>query len=202
MTSTNSPTLLSQRLILRKFKESDVEALFELLSDEDVNTFLPWHPITSLPQAKQFLQERFLSYDHLPLSFRYAICLKEANRPIGYIWLSKDEPYDLGYALKKEYHNQKITSEAAITLLNQIKKTSIPYITATHDIHNPISGKVMKKIGLTYHYTYTELWQPKNKLVSFCFYQLNLDENKSRIYTSYLTSSIPIDVKGDHNEHS
>ena len=40
----NSPTLQSERLILRKFEKSDIEALFLLLQDEEVNTFLPWFP--------------------------------------------------------------------------------------------------------------------------------------------------------------
>ena len=43
----------------------------------------------------------------------------------------------------------------------------------------------MKNIGMQYCYTYKELWQPKNILVTFRMYQLNLDENKDRIYKKY-----------------
>ena len=31
----------TDRLILRKFEESDMETIYSLLSDEEVNTFLP-----------------------------------------------------------------------------------------------------------------------------------------------------------------
>ncbi len=40
----NTPTLTTERLILRKFSENDLEALFKIYSDEEVNTFLPWFP--------------------------------------------------------------------------------------------------------------------------------------------------------------
>ncbi len=40
----NTPTLTTERLILRKFSENDLEALIKIYSDEEVNTFLPWFP--------------------------------------------------------------------------------------------------------------------------------------------------------------
>ena len=49
------------------------------------------------------------------------------------------------------------------------------YITATHDVNNPRSGRVMQAIGMRYCYSYEELWQPKNFPVIFRMYQLNLD---------------------------
>lgn len=35
----NTPTLETERLILRKFSDNDIEALFLILKDEDVNRF-------------------------------------------------------------------------------------------------------------------------------------------------------------------
>lgn len=37
----NTPALETERLILRKFTENDIEALFLILKDGDVNKFLP-----------------------------------------------------------------------------------------------------------------------------------------------------------------
>ena len=61
----------------------------------------------------------------------------------------------------------------------QLKQTGIPYITATHDVNNPRSGKVMQALGMKYQYSYEELWQPKNFLVTFRMYQLNFDKEKT-----------------------
>lgn len=41
----NTPTLKTERLTLRKFTEQDMEALFFILRDEEVNRFLPWYPL-------------------------------------------------------------------------------------------------------------------------------------------------------------
>ena len=46
--------LETDRLILRKFELKDMEALFLLLNDKDVNTFLPWYPVKNLEQAEAF----------------------------------------------------------------------------------------------------------------------------------------------------
>ena len=65
------------------------------------------------------------------------------------------------------------------------KHIEIPYITATHDVNNPRSGRVMQAIGMKYRYSYNELWQPKNKWVTFRMYPLNLDGQENRIYKKY-----------------
>ena len=67
----------------------------------------------------------------------------------------------------------------------QAERDGVPYITATHDVKNPRSGGVMKALGMRYQYTYQEQWQPKNILVDFRLYQLNLDGNENRVYRKY-----------------
>lgn len=52
----NTPTLETERLILRKFTEEDIEALFLILRDEEVNKYLPWFPITNIEEAKIFMK--------------------------------------------------------------------------------------------------------------------------------------------------
>ena len=72
----NTPTLETKRVILRKFTEEDIEALFLILRDEEANRFLPWYPIKSLEEAKKFYEERYLSVYAQPRGYVYAICLK------------------------------------------------------------------------------------------------------------------------------
>ena len=61
----------------------------------------------------------------------------------------------------------------------------LPYITATHDIKNPGSGEVMKKVGMKYKYSYEEQWQPKNIKVIFRMYQFDINNNKGYVYKKY-----------------
>ena len=177
----NTSTLTTERLILRKFTETDIYALFLILKDEEVNQFLPWYPLKDLNDAKRFYEERYAQ----PQAHAYAICLKEDNFPIGYINIGMDEPHDLGYGLRKEFWHKGIVTEAGKALINQIKKDGVPYITATHDKNNPRSGNVMKKLGMKYCYSYEEQWQPKNFSVIFRMYQLNFDGNTEFVYKRY-----------------
>lgn len=124
----NTPRLETERLILRKFTEGDLNALYEIYSDVEVNKFLPWFPLKSMEEAKAFFEERYAKDYEKPCGYRYAICLKSNNTPIGY---------------------------------------------------------VMKAMGMTYQYSYEELWQPKNLLVIFRMYQLNFDGNNERVYKEY-----------------
>lgn len=181
----NTPKLETEKLILRKFTEDDLDALFLILKDEKVNKFLPWYPMKNLEETKRFYEERYAAKYAQPQAYAYAICLKSDNYPIGYIKVDISDSYDLGYGLRKEFWHQGIVSEAAKAVAQQVKKDGIPYITATHDVNNPHSGEVMRKIGMKYQYSYEERVQPKNMLVIFRMYQLNLDGNKDRVYKKY-----------------
>lgn len=181
----NTPALETERLILRKFTEDDLDALFLILKDEEVNRFLPWYPVKDLEETKKFYEERYAAKYAETQAYAYAICLKEDNLPIGYIKVDMEEHHDFGYALRKEFWHKGIVSEAARAVVEQVKKDGLPYITATHDVNNPHSGGVMKKIGMKYQYSYEEKVQPKNTLVIFRMYQLNFNGNDNFIYKKY-----------------
>ena len=178
----NTPTLETDRLILRRFSEEDINALFLILKIEEVNTFLPWYPVKSIDETRKFYKERYADKYQRPQAYAYAICLKSDNFPIGYIKVDMEEHHDFGYGLRKEFWHQGIVSEAGKAVVAQVKRDGLPYITATHDRNNPRSGNVMRNVGMKYQYSFEEQWQPKNIAVIFRMYQLNLDGQKDRIY--------------------
>lgn len=186
---TNTPTLETNRLILRRFKESDSEALLAIYSDEEVNAYLPWFPLQTLDEAAALYQEKYARAYEKPQGYNYAICLKSDNVPIGYVHVGDSDSYDFGYGLRKEYWHQGIVTEAGKAVIEQLRTDGIPYITATHDRNNPRSGGVMVNLGMTYCYSYEEQWQPKDFLVVFRMYQLNLDGQKDRVYKKYWENS-------------
>lgn len=55
----NTPELRTERLILRKFEEEDLKALYEIYSDIEVNRFLPWFPMRTMVEAKKFIKNAF-----------------------------------------------------------------------------------------------------------------------------------------------
>lgn len=185
----NTPTLMTERLILRKFTENDLDAMFKIYGDEEVNTFLPWFPLRTFEETKVFYKSRFESLYARERAYDYAVCLKENNYPIGYINVGTGGAYDFGYALRREFWRSGYITEAGGAVIERLKKDGIPFITATHDINNPKSGEVMKRLNMIYQYSYEEQWQPKNFLVTFRMFQLNLDGNDSRVYKEYWNNS-------------
>ena len=181
----NTPMIETERLLLRKFTEDDLTDFFRILSDEEVNKFLPWFTVKTLEEAKGFLEKNYFEYYKRPSAYRYAICLKTNNKPVGYVVVGNKDSYDFGYGLKKEFWHRGIVTEAAKAVVRQFKNAGYTYLTATHDVNNPRSGEVMKKLGMTYQYSYVEQWQPKNIAVTFRMYQLNFDGNNERVYMEY-----------------
>lgn len=185
----NTPTLETERLILRKFTEKDMEALFLILKDEEVNRFLPWYPLKDFKETKKFYEERYVLQYAKPQAYAYAICLKEDDFPIGYINVDMGEAHDFGYGLRKDFWYRGIVTEAAKAVVEQVKIDGLTYITATHDKNNPRSGTVIKKVGMKYCYSYEEQWQPKDFPVIFRMYQLNLDDSINFVYKKYWNDS-------------
>lgn len=185
----NTPTIETERLILRKFTQEDLEALYQIYSDEEVNRFLPWFPLRSREEAGRLFEEKYAALYALPQAYAYAVCLKQDNLPIGYVYVGAEEPYDLGYGLRREFWHRGIATEAARAVAAQVKRDGLPYLTATHDQNNPRSGGVMQNIGMRYCYSYQEQWQPKDILVTFRLYQLNLDGREERVCRQYWESS-------------
>ena len=181
----NTPRLETERLVLRRFEPSDLQAFFQIFSDGEVNRFLPWFPVRDLEEAQAFYQQRYAPVYAKAQGYAYAICRKEDNVPIGYVNGETEGARDFGYGLRKEFWGQGIVTEASRAVLAQMKEDGVPFVTATHDRENPRSGRVMQKLGMVYHYSYREQWQPKDISVVFRMYQLNLDGDNNRVYRAY-----------------
>lgn len=168
----NTSAIETGTLIWRRFGKEDIDAFFDIFSDPELNTYLPWFPLKNKEEAMPFMEEKYLSKYRQPQSCHYAICLKMDNRP-------------LGYGLKREWRHQGIVSEACRAVLELAKQEQIPFVSTTHDRTNRPSGQVMKRLGMIYRYSYAEHWQPKNKLVVFRMYQLDLNDSVNRTYEKY-----------------
>ena len=183
--NVNTPALVTKRLILRRFTEKDMKALFLILKDEEVNKLLQWYPLKNLEETRKFYEERYALKYVQPQAYAYAICLKEDNFPIGYVNVDMEKHHDFGYGLRQEFWHRGIVTEAGKAVIEQVKTDGLPYITATHDKNNPRSGNVMRRVGMTYRYSYEEQWQPKDFPVIFRMYQLNFDGNEDFVYKTY-----------------
>ncbi len=69
----------TERLLLRRWEDSDAEALFKYASDPDVGTRAGWPPHQSLEDSLTVIREIFQR------DTMWAIVLKDTNEPIGSI---------------------------------------------------------------------------------------------------------------------
>lgn len=163
------PALATPHLVLRGYTAADAPALLALLGDREVNTFLPMFPLDTLAQAQAYL-EALSARD----GWFFAVC--PGDGPLaGYVHIQDTPSRDTGWALARSQWGKGYATEAARAAIGYVKTRGVPFVTATHDVNNPRSGAVMRRLGMRYCYSYREQWQPKDLSVVFRLYQLDLD---------------------------
>ena len=98
--------LETERLILRRWEESDAESLYQYAKDPDVGPIAGWPPHQSVKESLDVIRNVFNGPE------AYAICLKKDNKAIGAIELKlnghtdmteRDDECELGYWLGKPF---------------------------------------------------------------------------------------------------
>ena len=156
-TSRPMPTLTTQRLVLRPFKQDDAKTLQRLMGTweiADTTLSIP-HPYED-GVAEAWIsthQERFNSGRNLNL----AITLRATGELIGGISLALAPQHargELGYCLGVEFWNRDYATEAASAVVRHgFEHLGLERIMGEHFSRNPASGRVMQKIGMRHEGT-------------------------------------------------
>lgn len=147
------PILRTERLILRQFQASDADTVQRLAGVKEVvaGTLLP-HPYDLEAAAKWIVQqqENFAAGN----SITFAIVLAEEELLIGSIGMEIAHEHQLArlsYWLGTNYWNQGYCTEAVRAVLDYgFTRLSLHRIYAPHFHNNPASGRVLRKVGMTY----------------------------------------------------
>ena len=87
---TNTPTLETERLLLRPWEERDAEDLYRYASHPDVGPIAGWSVHTSVENSREIIREV------LSATETYAVVLKENGHPVGSIGLMIGETSNIG----------------------------------------------------------------------------------------------------------
>ena len=155
--------LETQRLILRPWRETDAESLYEYARSPLLGPMAGWPTHTSVANSRQIIRE-ILSKNET-----YAVTLKAEDIAIGSIGLmigansnlnlSHDEA-EIGYWIGVPYWGQGLIPEAVRELMRYaFNELNIPVIWCGYFDNNEKSKRVNEKCRFRFHHTeYDKEW--------------------------------------------
>lgn len=186
MEHKGTQTLETKHLLLRPFQTEDVKQVYQnWTSDEKVTTYLTWPRHQALKDTEDYVQFCTQSYSQ-KTSYRWVIELKESKQAIGDISVvgldEKVQAAELGWVLGSRWWGQGYMPEALEAVSRfLLEEVGCLRIVAVHDTENTPSGRVMKKVGMTYEGTLRQAARNNRGIVDIAVYSLlNTDKNKSR----------------------
>jgi len=160
MNHLGTKTLESDRLLLRKFRIEDAQAMYNnWASNPEVTKYLTWPYHTNIEITKNVLSDWINRY-HENDYYHWAIILKgNDNLPVGAICVVKNNDttkmVHVGYCIGRKWWHQGIATEAFNRVISYLfNEVKVNRIESRHDLRNPNSGKVMMKCGLKYEGTH------------------------------------------------
>ena len=132
----------TDRLILRRYEQSDLTDLYEYLSDPQVVAFEPYRPMT-LEEAAENLAWRISTEEMI------AVELKENRKMIGNIYLGKRdfEALELGYVFNRAYWGKGYAAESCGKLLELAFQRGTHRVYAECDPQNEASWRLLERLG-------------------------------------------------------
>ena len=162
--STSGNELETDRLILRRWEESDAESLYKYAKDPDVGPIAGWPPHKSVEESLDVIRNVFCGEE------AYAVCLKKDNKAIGAIELKlnghtdmteRDDECELGYWIGKPFWGQGLIPEAAEEIIRHgFEDLGMRAIWCGYYEGNEKSKRVQEKLGFKYQWTTKDLDVP------------------------------------------
>lgn len=149
--------LTTERLLLRPWKESDAESLYEYAKNPKVGPIAGWPVHTSVENSREIIRGVLTAEE------TYAVCLKEDGKAIGSIGLMvgtasnlnlPDTDGEIGYWIGVPFWGQGLIPEAVRELLRHgFEDLRLNKIWCGYFEGNIKSKRVQEKCGFTYHHT-------------------------------------------------
>lgn len=156
--------LETDRLVLRPWKDTDAQSLFEYASDPDIGYVAGWPAHKSIEESLDVIRNVFNGAEC------YAICEKGNDRAIGAIELKlnghtdmtdKNDECELGYWLGKPFWGRGYMPEAATELIRHaFDDLAMTTIWCGYYDGNNKSKRVQEKLGFSFHHTRNQVSVP------------------------------------------
>lgn len=168
----------TERLILRRYQQEDLQDLYEYLSDIKVVEYEPYKPLT-FDETKENLRWRIGTDEMI------AVELKNSHKMIGNVYMGKREfeTLEMGYVFNRNYWGHGYAAESCRTLIRQAFSNGIHRIYAECDPLNERSWKLLEALGFqreAYFRKNVYFWKDENGKViwkdTYVYAKLNAEE--------------------------
>ena len=134
--------IITERLILRAFRKSDYDDLFEFLSQLEHDEFEGYPGIT-YENGRKHLAYRVGSEEF------YAVVLKETGRVIGNIYCGNRNfsAREVGYIINRRYQRKGYAAEALRAVVSSACDEGVHRVYAECDPRNTGSWKLLESVG-------------------------------------------------------
>jgi RimJ/RimL family protein N-acetyltransferase len=145
--------LETARLILRPFREEDVDVLAELMANPDFMRF-SLGPYTR--EQTQTVLDKILSWTRAGLPSQFAVIMRSNSTLIGYCGffhqqVDETNEIEIGYRLHPYYWKQGLATEAAAAVRNHaFGDLKLPCVISLIHPDNAASQRVAEKIGMRF----------------------------------------------------
>ena len=160
----------TQRLIIRNFKEDDLEDFIELTSNKKVCEMCNWPHFTDRETLKYSLIAQICK------SLHFAIVLKNENKLVGAIELLNcknakglvdEKTKEIAFMLNENYWNNGIMTEAIDAVVNYaFEVLNLTTIIGGYFEENNLSQKVQAKLGFKINNN-KEIYNGNNQLIRY-----------------------------------
>lgn len=132
----------TERLVLRRFCQHDLQDLYEYLSDPVVVQFEPYEPM-DLVSVRENLNWR-ISTDEM-----IAVQLKSTGKLIGNVYLGKKDfnALEIGFVFNRHFWGQGYATESCKALISRSFAGGVHRIYAECDPNNVNSWHLLEKLG-------------------------------------------------------
>jgi RimJ/RimL family protein N-acetyltransferase len=150
--NNENKTIITERLILRMFRESDAETVAELCNNYNIYKNTLYLPYPYSRECALSWIENHLDNFNANESYEFAITDKETGQLYGAIALSNNQHFNNGeiaYWVGEEFWGNGYATEASKAIL-EFAFTEKKYhkVFARHFASNPASGRVIENLGM------------------------------------------------------
>lgn len=179
----NPYPIRTERLLLRKPRQDDIEAAVPLLRDPEVARFIPLIPSPYHRRDwTKFIRMNRGRPQERPEGLSFPFVIERDGRMVGMVgmrWDAKDRAANIGYWIGKPYRRQGIATEAARGLTEYaFRALRAERVWATVLKGNAGSPKVLKACGMRYEGTLREHEMHRGKRVSLEYYSVLREERR------------------------